>query len=79
MDEVTAPSGEHLAVAGDEARRGSKGPFYVVYLSEDRRTRWGFLCGNCETLDNAVDTMGRIRCNVCSNVTKAEEWDAAHE
>ncbi|MFB6211740.1 MAG: DUF5816 domain-containing protein, partial [Halobacteriales archaeon] len=36
-------------------------------------------CGNCETLNNAMDTMGRIVCNECGNTRKPEEWDAAHE
>jgi hypothetical protein len=43
------------------------------------RPAGGFYCGNCHTLDNAVDPMGRVQCNRCSNRTKAEEWDAAHE
>lgn len=77
--EVTAGDGTTLFVARDQAERGEKGPFYVVYRSEDRETRWGFWCGNCDSLDVAVDTMGRIRCNVCGNLHRAEEWDAAHE
>lgn len=60
-------------------RKGSKAPFYVAYADADRETRWGFVCGNCHTADNAVDSMGRVQCNECSNRTKAEEWDAAHE
>ena len=49
----------------------------LVTAEGDRR--WGFFCSNCGTLDNAVDAMGRVHCNECSNRTKAEEWDAAHE
>ena len=45
----------------------------------DGQRRWGFFCANCESFDNAVDSMGRIQCNRCSNFHKAEEWDAAHE
>ncbi|MFB6165543.1 MAG: DUF5816 domain-containing protein [Haloarculaceae archaeon] len=79
MDERTTDDGRTLYVATDEAERGSKGPFYVAYASRDREERWGFFCANCETFDNVVDAMGRIQCNVCSNLHKAEEWDAAHE
>jgi len=79
METRTGPDGETVYVERAEGKRGSKGPFFVVYATESRETRWGFYCGNCETLDNAVDAMGRIQCNVCSNRTKAEEWDAAHE
>jgi len=58
-----------------DGKRGAKGPFYVVSADEETQARWGFVCDNCETLDNAVDAMGRVRCNR----TKAEEWDAVHE
>lgn len=79
MDAVSGPDGRTLYVDRTAGRRASKAPFYVVYERESGGERWGFFCDNCETLDNAVDSMGRVRCNVCSNVTKAEEWDAAHE
>jgi hypothetical protein len=29
-------------------------------------------------MDVAVDTMGRIECNDCGNVSKATRWDAAY-
>lgn len=79
METVTGPADQTLYVDSQEGKRGQKGPFYVVYADEEQETRWGFFCSNCETLDNAVDAMGRVQCNVCSNRTKAEEWDAAHE
>ena len=79
MDEREGPDGRTLYVATAETERGSKAPFAVVYADPERAERWGFFCTNCETFDNAVDAMGRIQCNVCSNLHKAEEWDAAHE
>jgi hypothetical protein len=79
MDTVTAPDGTTLHVDRREGKRGEKGPFHVVYADDAREVRWGFVCTNCGTVDNAVDTMGRVQCNECSNRTKAEEWDAAHE
>jgi len=79
MDERTGPNGTKLYVDPNDHERGSKGPFYVVYREPAATTRWGYFCGNCETFDNAMDSMGRIRCNECSNVRKPEEWDAAHE
>jgi hypothetical protein len=62
-----------------EAEKGSDGPFYVVYADEAGERRWGFHCANCGSFDTAMDSMGRIQCNDCSNYHKAEEWDAAHE
>lgn len=79
MQGVSGPNDQRLFVDRTAGKRGAKGPFFVVYSDERGDTRWGFFCGNCETIDNAVDSMGRIHCNVCSNRTKSEEWDAAHE
>ncbi len=79
MESIDGPDGATLYRDEQPARRGSKASYYVVYSDADRETRWGFYCGNCHTLDNAVDPMGRVQCNRCSNRTKAEEWDAAHE
>jgi len=78
MDEH-AHDGRTLYVDRGDVERGSKGPFFVVYTGPEADARWGFYCSNCETFDNAVDSMGRIQCNVCSNLHRAEEWDAAHE
>lgn len=79
MDQTTTTEGATVFVATDEAERGSKGPFYVVYNSSDRTERYGYYCSNCETINNAMDTMGRIVCNNCSNMRRPDEWDAAHE
>ena len=79
MEARPGPDGETLYVQHAEGKRGTDGPFYVVYGDENATERWGFFCANCETFEVAVDAMGRIHCNECSNRTKAEEWDAAHE
>ena len=79
LEAVTTPEGKTVYVDRTEAERGSNGPFYIVYVSDDRGARWGYFCSNCETVDNAMDTMGRIECNQCGNIRKPDEWDAAHE
>ncbi len=79
MEQITGQDGETLYVDTNAAKRGQNGPFYIVYTDAAGKNNWGFYCHNCETTDNAVDSMGRIQCNECSNRTKAEEWDAAHE
>lgn len=79
LQQATTPDGETVYVDRRDGDRGAKGPFFVVYVSEDRDQRWGFYCGNCDSLDTAMDTMGRIECNECGNIRKPEEWDAAHE
>ncbi len=79
MDTLDGPEERALYVDRQTAERGSKGPFRVVYLDPEGATRWGFLCTNCGSTDTAVDSMGRIECNGCRNLHKAEQWDAAHE
>jgi hypothetical protein len=79
MDERSTEDGETVYVATDEERVGSEGPFQVVYREAHGEDRWGYLCSACDSLDTAMDTMGRIVCNECGNVRKPDEWDAAHE
>lgn len=79
MDAETTTTGRTLYVNREESEHGSKGPFFVAYADEYANERWGYFCSNCETFDNAMDAMGRIRCNLCANIKKPDEWDAAHE
>jgi hypothetical protein len=62
-----------------DSRTGSEGSFLVVYVDEDGNDPYGYFCSACESLDNAMDPMGRIVCNQCGNVRKPEKWDATHE
>ena len=79
MELVTAGDGARVFVDRAAADRGSKAPFHVVYRSSAGEERWGWHCGHCESLETAMDTMGRIQCTECGNVRKPTEWDAAHE
>lgn len=65
-----------IRIAFEEPENGSRGPFYAVYASGGER--FGWLCSNCGTLNVAMDTMGRIVCNECTNTHKAVHWDAAY-
>ncbi|WP_121821305.1 DUF5816 domain-containing protein [Halostella salina] len=79
MEERTTDEGETVYVDRGDGDRGTDGPFFVTYRTPDRERRYGWFCSNCETFDNAMDSMGRIECNVCGNFRKPTEWDAAHE
>lgn len=79
LEEWTLANGDTVYVDRADAERGSEGSFFVVYADADGQRRYGYLCGNCESLSNAMDPMGRIVCNDCPNVRKPTEWDAAHE
>ncbi|MCU4973235.1 DUF5816 domain-containing protein [Halobacteria archaeon AArc-m2/3/4] len=79
MDEKSTEDGDTVYVSRTNGDRGSKGPFFAAYQTPDRTTRYGWFCANCESFDNAMDSMGRIQCNQCGNFRKPTEWDAAHE
>jgi hypothetical protein len=79
LDVQSGADGKTLYVDREDGERGSEAPFYVVYTDDAASNRWGFYCSNCDSFDNAMDAMGRIHCNDCSNYHKADEWDAAHE
>lgn len=77
MDTASTETGVEVFVSKAEVERGSKGPFFVTYLTPDSDVRYGFYCGNCTSLDVAMDTMGRLVCSACGNTKKPDEWDAA--
>ncbi len=80
MRHEAAPEGdETVYIDREDSERGSKGPFFVAYTDADGDHPWGYLCGNCDSFDNAMDTMGRVECNTCGNLRKPDQWDAAHE
>lgn len=79
MDQHAVDADTTVFIDEDDAIIGSKGPFHPVYADPEATDRWGYFCTACRTVDNAMDTMGRIVCNECGNTRKPEEWDAAHE
>jgi ribosomal protein S18 acetylase RimI-like enzyme len=78
METRTADDGTLVYVAFDEPARASLAPFYETYLDADRTERYGWFCGNCDSLNTAMDTMGRVACNECENKRKPTRWDAAY-
>ncbi|MCU4925077.1 DUF5816 domain-containing protein [Halobacteria archaeon AArc-dxtr1] len=79
MRPKSTDDGRTVYVDERDGDTGSKAPFLVAYESRDRNRRYGWFCTHCESLDNAMDSMGRIQCNRCGNFRKPTEWDAAHE
>lgn len=79
MRSTSTADGTEIYVSSTDGVRGSDGPFLVAYESPDADRRYGWFCTNCESVDNAMDAMGRIKCNNCGNFRKPTEWDAAHE
>ena len=81
IDGVLEPvthDGETHFVALDERERGSVAPFYAVYRDADREVRYGFCCGNCNSLSVEMNTMGTIACGECGNRRTPTRWDAAY-
>jgi hypothetical protein len=74
----SAPVDTAVYVDHDAAERGGEAPLFVAYCSPDRDRHRGYLRGNCDTFDNATDSMGRLECNACANSRKPDRRDAAH-
>ncbi|ESP89880.1 GNAT family N-acetyltransferase [Candidatus Halobonum tyrrellensis] len=74
----TGDDGTTVYVAYDEGQRASLAPFYATYLDTDRTERYGYACGNCESLTVSVDSMDRVQCESCDNRRKPTRWDAAY-
>ena len=75
---VEGVDGRPLYVDRSDPSRGSKDSFYTVYSDEKREDAYGFICGNCETLVVAMDSMGKMECEDCGNVRKPTRWDATY-
>jgi len=58
--------------------QGSLAPFNVVYTDEAAAEIHGYWCSKCGSFANAMDSMGRIRCDSCGNERKPTRWDAAY-
>jgi len=70
--------GREVYVDHSDVDRGSLAVFYRVYGDQDASELYGYQCGNCESLANAMDAMGRIECSECGNTRKPTRWDAAY-
>jgi ribosomal protein S18 acetylase RimI-like enzyme len=77
-ESVPTDAGGEVYPDSEDVDMGSKGPFFVVYDDADHGERHGYYCGNCGTLDTAMDAMGRVQCNDCGNLRKPTRWDAAY-
>jgi ribosomal protein S18 acetylase RimI-like enzyme len=75
---IETADGRTVYIDHDNAERGSVAPFQVVFADEEGDDRYGYFCSNCNTLANAMDSMGRIECDSCGNVRKPLRWDAAY-
>lgn len=78
LERLETPDGEAVFVDRKESTRGASGPFHDVYLDPDRSRRYGWFCSACESVDTAMDSMGRIQCNQCGNHRKPTRWDAGY-
>lgn len=78
LEPVATESGQQVYIDYDDSERASLAPFLRAFSDPDREQAYGYYCTNCESLDAAVDTMGRVECNQCGNVSKATRWDSAY-
>lgn len=78
VEAIVGSDDQELFVAYSESERGHEAPFFAVYSDDDLTQRYGYRCGNCESLSVTVDSMGRVRCENCGNYRKAARWDAVY-
>jgi ribosomal protein S18 acetylase RimI-like enzyme len=78
MEAVETDDGETVYVDYENEETGSIDSFYVVYTDKDAEDIYGYWCGKCEQLANAMDASGRIQCDECGNARKPTRWDAAY-
>jgi len=76
IESYTTADGDTLYINYQESEIGSEGPFFAAYTTRDLERRYGWFCSNCESVDVAMDTMGRVVCNQCGNRHKPTRWDA---
>lgn len=78
---LTTDDGEEVFVDEDDRRSGTDGPLFVVYADESSDEQYGYYCGNCGSLDTAMDGMERLECLECGNINKpsgSEQYDEGH-
>jgi ribosomal protein S18 acetylase RimI-like enzyme len=78
LEQRETPTGRSVYVAYGESERASEAPMYAVYADENSERLYGWLCGNCESFDVGMDSMGRMECNDCGNWRKPTRWDASY-
>jgi len=78
LQPLTTDDGETVYVDHDDVDRGSVANFHVVYTDQDREEKYGYHCAKCDSLANAMDSMGRIECGNCGNSRKPTRWDASY-
>jgi len=69
---------ETVYINHDSTETGSIAPFHVVYTERGGVDIYGYWCSKCESFANAMDPMGRIKCDTCGNARKPTRWDAAY-
>lgn len=75
---ILEDEGTNVYVDESDATPGAVAPFYRAYADAELETRYGYQCGHCGSLANAMDAMGRIECGDCGNTRKPTRWDAAY-
>jgi ribosomal protein S18 acetylase RimI-like enzyme len=78
MEPFELDDGETVYIDRENEETGSIASFYIVYTERDAEEIYGYWCGKCDQLANAMDASGRIQCDECGNARKPTRWDAAY-
>ena len=78
MEPVELDDSSTVYIDHDNEETGSIDSFYVVFTEREAEDIYGYWCGKCDQLANAMDASGRIQCDGCGNARKPTRWDAAY-
>ncbi len=78
MEPIDLDDGKTVYIDRENEETGSIAPFYIVYTERSAEEIYGYWCGKCDQLSNAMDASGRIQCDDCGNARKPTRWDAAY-
>lgn len=67
-----------FTVDQEETLAGSDGPFLSTYDRADQDELYGYYCGICGTVVEAMDGLGRVVCEGCGNVHRPDYWDDSY-
>lgn len=78
MEKLDLEGGESVYIDHASEETGSVAPFHTIYTDRTGEDIYGYWCGKCDNMANAMDASGRIQCDECGNARKPTRWDAAY-
>ena len=78
VPEAVTADGRARPVDRDDPIPGRESPFFRLRESESGDGNYGYVCGQCGSVDVVGDGLDRLNCGDCGNEHLADEWDGAY-